>query len=57
MTLIHNEQTKLTASAFDRASTACLTVGVIAPVAATFFNLGGAPGAAASALEPSSRER
>ncbi|BDA83442.1 hypothetical protein Sa4125_09840 [Aureimonas sp. SA4125] len=40
MTLVRNEQTKLTAQAFDRASTACLTVGVIAPVAATFYNVG-----------------
>lgn len=41
MSVVRNEQTKLTAQAFDRASTACLTVGVIAPVAATFYNLGG----------------
>ena len=41
MSLVHNEQTKLTAGAFDRVSTACLALGVIAPVAAWTF---GAPG-------------
>ena len=43
MTIVHNEQTKLTAAAFDRASTACVTVGVLAPVAATFYNVGTNP--------------
>ena len=37
MTFIHNERTKLFANALDRASTACLTVGVLAPVAAALY--------------------
>ncbi len=41
MSLVHNETTKLTANALDRASTACLTVGVIGPVVATIYNFGG----------------
>ncbi len=32
MSLIHNERTKLLANALDRTSTACLAVGLIAPV-------------------------
>jgi hypothetical protein len=42
MSLIENERTKLTANALDRASTACLTVGVFGPVVATLYNFGGA---------------
>ncbi len=41
MSLIQNERTKLLANALDRASTACLTVGVFAPAAAVFYNLTG----------------
>jgi hypothetical protein len=37
MSLIHNERTKLVANALDRASTACLTVGVFAPIAAAIY--------------------
>ena len=37
--LVFNEQTKLFASALDRVSTACFTVGVLAPVAGAYFNL------------------
>jgi hypothetical protein len=37
MSLIHNERTKLLANALDRASTACVTVGVLAPVAAALY--------------------
>ncbi len=37
MSVIHNEQTKYIANAFDRASTSCLTVGVFAPIAAAFY--------------------
>ncbi|WP_200290673.1 hypothetical protein [Rhodospirillum rubrum] len=40
MTLIENERTKLLANALDRASTACLAVGVFGPTAATLYNLG-----------------
>jgi len=31
MSLIHNERTKLLANALDRASTACIAVGLIGP--------------------------
>lgn len=41
MSLIHNERTKLTANALDRASTACLTVGVLGPAAAALYGMGG----------------
>lgn len=41
MSLVHNEQTKYTAAALDRVSTACIAIGVIAPVVAATF---GAPG-------------
>ena len=41
MSVVHNEQTKLTANALDRASTACLTVGVLGPSAAALYGLGG----------------
>ena len=41
MSLIHNEQTKLLANALDRASTACLTVGVLAPIAAALYAASG----------------
>lgn len=34
MSLIDNERTKLTANALDRASTACLAVGIFAPLGA-----------------------
>lgn len=37
MTLVHNERLKLLANALDRASTACLTVGFLAPVAAAYY--------------------
>lgn len=37
--LVDNERTKLLANALDRASTACLTVGVLAPLAALLYNL------------------
>ncbi len=38
MSLIQNERTKLLANALDRASTACLTVGVFAPIAAALYS-------------------
>lgn len=40
--LIANERTKLTANALDRASTACLTVGVFGPIVATLYGVGAA---------------
>jgi hypothetical protein len=42
MSLIHNELTKLTANALDRASTACLAVGVFGPAVAVLYGVGGA---------------
>lgn len=41
MSLLHNERTKLVANALDRASTACLTVGVFAPIAAAIYTSAG----------------
>ncbi|MBP2557760.1 hypothetical protein J2857_000511 [Neorhizobium galegae] len=40
MTPAEIEQTKLLANAFDRASTACITVGVVTPVAAMLYGIG-----------------
>jgi len=37
--LVFNEQTKLFATGLDRVSTACFTLGVLAPVAGAYFNL------------------
>jgi hypothetical protein len=43
--LVFNEQTKLFATGLDRVSTACFTVGVLAPVAGAYLNLtASAPG-------------
>jgi hypothetical protein len=38
--LVRNERLKLLAGALDRASTACLTVGAIAPLASLMFGTG-----------------
>jgi hypothetical protein len=38
MSMIHNERTKLTANPFNTGATSCFTVGVVAPLAATFYN-------------------
>jgi hypothetical protein len=38
--LIYNERTKLSANALDRASTAVLSVGIIAPVASYIYGVG-----------------
>lgn len=46
MSLIENERTKLLANALDRTSTACVTVGLLAPIAAVLY------GATATALQP-----
>ncbi len=40
MSLIHNERTKLTANWLDRAGTAAITVGVIAPLATALYGIG-----------------
>ena len=40
MSLIHNERTKLSANALNTAATSCFTVGVLAPLAAAFYNVG-----------------
>jgi hypothetical protein len=39
MSLIDNERTKLLANAFDRASTACFTVGIATPLAGYLYNV------------------
>ena len=39
--LVANERTKLLANAVDRASTACVTIGVLAPVAGFVYNVPG----------------
>ena len=41
MSLVDNEQTKLLANAFDRASTACFTVGIATPLAAFVYSVSG----------------
>jgi hypothetical protein len=41
VSLVHNEKTKLLAAAVDRAATASLTVGVLGPIAAAFYNVPG----------------
>jgi hypothetical protein len=43
MSLIGNERTKLLASALNTAATSSFTVGVLAPMAAAFYNLGPHP--------------
>ena len=40
MSLIHNERVKLLALAFNTAATSAFTVGVLAPVAAAFYDFG-----------------
>lgn len=40
MSLIHNERVKLLALAFNTAATSAFTVGVLAPVAAVFYDFG-----------------
>jgi hypothetical protein len=42
MSLIENEQTKLLAAALNTGATSCFTVGVLAPMAAVFYNVGAA---------------
>ncbi|WP_114947288.1 hypothetical protein [Microvirga calopogonii] len=41
MSLIYNERQRLLANAFDRASTACFTVGIATPLAGYLYNIGG----------------
>jgi hypothetical protein len=43
MSLVHNERTKLTANALNTAATSSFTIGVLAPLAAAFYNIGAAP--------------
>lgn len=40
MSMIENEQTKVTAAAFNTVATSCVTVGVLAPLAAALYNFG-----------------
>jgi hypothetical protein len=41
MATVDDEQTKLRANAIDRASTACVTIGVATPVAGFVYNVSG----------------
>lgn len=41
MSLVQNERTKLLAAALNTAATSSFTVGVLAPIAAVFYNFGG----------------
>ena len=41
MSLVENERIKLLANAFDRASTACVTVGIATPLAGYIYNVSG----------------
>lgn len=43
MSLVNNERVKLLANALDRASTACVAVGVIGPAAAFLYGMGAVP--------------
>jgi len=40
MNLVENEQTKLLAAALNTAATSSFTIGVLAPMAAAFYNVG-----------------
>jgi hypothetical protein len=42
MSLVENEQTKLLAAALNTAATSSVTVGILAPIAAAYYNLGNA---------------
>jgi hypothetical protein len=42
VTLIRNEQTKLLAAALNTGATSSFAIGVLAPVAAAFYNVNGA---------------
>ncbi len=44
MSLVHNERTKLTAAALNAAAGSSFAVGVIAPIAAAFYNVSGSSG-------------
>lgn len=50
MSAIHNERVKLLALAFNTAATSCFTVGVLAPVAAAFYDFGPSHGAPRSVV-------
>jgi hypothetical protein len=40
MSLVRNERIKLIANALDRASTACIAVGILAPIVTTLIHWG-----------------
>jgi hypothetical protein len=41
MSLVHNERTKLPATALNAAATSSFAIGVLAPMAAAFYNVSG----------------
>jgi len=43
MSLIHNERTKLSATALNTSASACFTIGVLAPLAVAFYKIGPGP--------------
>ena len=43
MSLVYNERTKLLANALNTAGTSSFAIGVLAPMAASFYNVGGGP--------------
>ena len=50
MTKISDERTKLLASALDRASTACFTVGIVTPLAGYIYDVSGFRSAVSPAI-------
>ena len=48
MSLIHNERTKLLATALNAAAGSSFTVGVLVPIAAAFYNVSATSGVALS---------
>jgi hypothetical protein len=48
--LVHNERLKLSANVLNGAAGSSFAVGVIAPAAAAFYNVGAAPGVPLAAL-------
>jgi predicted tellurium resistance membrane protein TerC len=38
-TIVHNEQVKLRAAALNTMATSCFAIGVLAPIATSFYNL------------------
>lgn len=50
MSLIQNERVKLLANALNSAATSSFAVGVLAPIAAAFYSIGGPPRVSLTAI-------